>query len=183
MQKRNTTEWLSLVARSIVSGAAALANLCLVGMLIIIFSNVILRYAVRSPFFWGDEVMIHLMIIMVYAGFGFVLLEGGHIRVTVVVSRLPAKVQNLLWVIVSLFGTGYAGYLLYAIIRLVLDTLRIGAYSDVTFWPIAPWQIVIAFGLFSLLVAFVILVTRRTGILLGTRKEKEAAKEAVEVAD
>lgn len=183
MQRRNTTEWLSLLARGTVRVATVASSVCLVGMLVIIFANVFLRYVVARPLYWGDEVMINLMIIMVYAGFGFVLSEGGHIRVTVLFNRLPDKAQDVLWIIVSLLGTSYTSFLLYAVIKLVLDSLHLEAFSIVTRWPIFPWQMAIACGLFALLVAFVMLVIARIGTALGISKEKEVEKEVVELKD
>jgi len=183
MQRQSVTEWLSLAARGIVSGGAFIANLCLIAMLLIIFVNVIFRYVILSPLYWGDEIMTYLMIIMVYAGFGFMLMGGGHIRMTLLFNRLPRKVQNSLWIIVSLLGTGYTTFLLYAMILLVLDTLQLRSFSMVTRWPIAPWQILIALGLFSLLLAFIMLVIERIGISRGIRKEKEVKKKVVEVSE
>ena len=183
MQRRSVTEWLSLWARGIVSGGAFIANICLIAMLLIILVNVILRYVILRPLYWGDEIMTYLMIVMVYAGFGFMLGEGGHVRMTLLFNRLPSKVQHFLWVIVSLIGTVYAAFLVYAVIKLVLDTLRIGALSMITRWPIAPWQILIALALFSLLLAFLMLFIERIDIARGIRKEKEVKKKGVEVSE
>jgi TRAP-type C4-dicarboxylate transport system permease small subunit len=102
---------------------------------------------------------------------------------TLLFNRLPSKVQNFLWVIVSLIGTVYAAFLVYAVIKLILDTLRIGALSMITRWPIAPWQILIALGLFSLLLAFLMLFIERIDIVRGIRKEKEVKKKGVEVSE
>jgi TRAP-type C4-dicarboxylate transport system permease small subunit len=175
------SEWLLLVAKGIVGGAAFVANLCLIGILVIIFTNVVLRYIIRTPLYWGDEAVINLMIVMVYAAFGHVLIEGGHVRMTILFERLPGRVQNILWILVSLLGTAYASFLLYAVIQLVLDSLRIGSFSMITRWPIAPWQMLVALGLFCLLVAFIILVTTRVGIALGTRKTEQAKEKEGEV--
>ena len=184
MQRRSVTEWLSLAARGIVNGAAIAANLRLIAMLLIIFVNVILRYVISRPLYWGDEVMTNLMIIMVYAGFGFVLAEGGHVRMTLLFNRLPRKVQNSLWIIISLLGTGYTTFLLYAMILLVHDTLQLGSFSMETRLPIAPWQILIVLGLFSLLLAFIVLVIERIGISRGIRKEKRVKRsKVVEVSE
>lgn len=172
MQKRTTTEWLSLVARGIIRVTAFASRIALVAMMLIVFANVILRYVVSRPLYWGDEVVVNLMIIMVYAGFASVLGKGGHVRVTLIFNRLSSKVQNVLWVIIGLIGTGYVGFLLYALTQLIANSLRIGEFSLVLRWPIAPWQIVIACGAFSLLVAFVMLTIARVGIVLGTVKEK-----------
>ncbi len=183
VQKRNVTEWLSLAARSIVSGAAFVSNLCLVAMLTIIFLNVIFRYVILRPLYWGDELMTYLMIIMVYAGFGFMLAEGGHIRMTLLFNKLSRKTQNVFWIIVSVLGTAYTTFLLYAVILLVVDTLQLGSFSMITRWPIAPWQILVALGLFSLLLAFIMLVIQRIGIALGIREEKETEEKVVRSAE
>ena len=181
-QRRSVTEWLLVAAGGIVTAGAFIANICLIIMLSIIFINVILRYVVLQPLYWGDEIMTYLMIVMVYAGFGFMLGQGGHVRMTLLFDKLPRKVRNFLWVIVSLMGTVYTAFLVYAVIKLVLDTLQIGAFSMITRWPLAPWQILIALGLISLLLAFLLLFIERIGIARGTREEKEV-KKAVEVTD
>jgi C4-dicarboxylate transporter DctQ subunit len=183
MQRRSVTEWLSLGASGIVSGGAFMANLCLIAMLLIIFVNVILRYVILRPLYWGDEIMTNLMIIMVYAGFGFMLTKGAHVRMTLLFNKLPGQVQNLLWIVICLIGTGYTIFLLYAVIVLLLDTIRIGSFSLITRWPIAPWQILIALGLFSLLLAFLMVLIERVDIARGIRKEKEVKKEVVEVGE
>jgi TRAP-type C4-dicarboxylate transport system permease small subunit len=181
MPSRSVSEGLLVVARGIVGAAAFVANLCLIGILVIIFTNVVLRYVIRTPLYWGDEAVINLLIVMVYASFGHVLIEGGHIRMTILFERLPGRVQNVLWILVSLLGTAYASFLLYAVIQLVLDSLRIGSFSMITRWPIAPWQMLVALGLFCLLVAFIILVTARIGIALGTRKAEKVKEKEAEV--
>lgn len=183
MPAQKASEWLSIFGRSIITGTAYLSCACLVVMLLIIFANVFMRYVFSDPLYWGDETMINLMLLMVYAGFGFVLRQDAHIRVTVVFSRLPVKVQNIIWVIISLISVGYSGYLLYAMITLVPETIRIGSFSMTTRWPIYPWQIVIALGLFVLVVAFIMVVLERIGIALGIRKEKERPEEGVKVAE
>jgi len=181
-QRRSVTEWLLVASGGIVTAGAFIANICLIIMLSIIFINVILRYVISQPLYWGDEIMTYLMIVMVYAGFGFMLGQGGHVRMTLLFDKLPRKVRNFLWVIVSLIGTVYTAFLVYAVITLVLDTLKIGAFSMITRWPLAPWQILIALGLISLLLAFLLLFIERIGIASGTREEKEV-KKAVEVTD
>ncbi len=172
MQRRSPTERLSLMVRGVLKGMAIAANLCLVAMLVITFLNVVLRYVAKRPLYWGDEVIINLMIVMVYAGFGFVLIEGGHIRMTAVFSKLPGKVQNALWIIASFIGLGYASLILYAVVMLVLASLEMGSFSPTTRWPIAPWQVAVAFGLFCLVMAFVMLIVTRIGIALGIHEEK-----------
>lgn len=183
MPERDTTEWLSVLGRGIIRSGAYVSCICLIAMLLIIFANVFLRYVFSNPLYWGDETMIDLMLLMVYAGFGFVLTDGAHIRVTVAFARLPIKVQRVIWVITSLLTVGYSAYLLYAMITLVRETIQIGTFSMTTRWPVYPWQLVIAIGLFILVVASVFLVVEKTGIALGIRKEKERKEEEPTLAE
>lgn len=164
------------MARGIIKGAGILACVCLIAMLGLIFANVILRYAVGTPLYWGDEMMINLMMIMAYAGFGFLLAEGGHIRVTFIFDKMHTKAQNVLWVIAGLLGVGYAGYLLYAMTLLVLDSLAMRPFSMITRWPNFPWQMVIGLGLFALLVAFLRVMADRVSIVMGSKKTGEKTK-------
>ncbi len=183
MRRKRITDWLSFIAGGIVNVGAFISNLTFILMLLIIFVNVIFRYVILRPLYWGDEMMTYLMIIMVYTGFGFMLKEGGHVRMTFLFNKLPNKAQNLLWIIVSLIGTFYTIFLVYAVILLILDTLKIGAISMITRWPIAPWQILIAFGLFSLFLAFLMLFFERIDIARGLRKEKEMKKKEMELIE
>lgn len=166
-----------------IRGAEYASCICLVAMLLIIFVNVFLRYVFSRPLYWGDEMMIYLMLLMVYAGFGFALLEDAHIRVTTLFDRLPIKVRNVIWVIISLIAIAYSSYLLYTMILLVQASLQIGSFSMVTRWPIYPWQVVIAVGLFILIVAYIMVAAERVGIALGIRQEKEHKEEGVKLGE
>ena len=174
--KRESRKWLSQLSKSIVDGSIIVSNLCLVAMLVIIFSNVVLRYIVKQPLFWGDEVMTYLMILMVYLGLGSTLKEGKHIRMTAFSDRLPTHSRNVLWVITSLIALGYFGYITYAAIDTVRDSLNIGLYSMVTDLPIAPWQIVMVIGLFVLLVAAIIFTIKRIRVTLEDQPDDEVQK-------
>ena len=91
-------QWPAIVARAVIHGAMFLANLCMAGMLVLVCLNVILRYAFGQPLYWGDEIMIYLMVLMVYLGFGYMLIEGRHVRMTALMERMTVRTQNIVWV-------------------------------------------------------------------------------------
>jgi TRAP-type C4-dicarboxylate transport system permease small subunit len=168
-----SNQWPTRLVKGITHAAMFLANLCMAGMLILVCLNVILRYVFGQPIYWGDEVMIYLMILMVFLGFGYMLIENRHVRMTAVMERLSVRTQNILWVIISLLGVGYFVFLLLAGLYITSDSFQIGFISTITGWPIGPWQVVICLGLGVLLMASIWFTVNRIRIALGGRSEKQ----------
>lgn len=95
------------------------------------------------------------------------LRAGGHIRVNLVVARLPVRAQTIAEGFVLVFTTALVGYGAWFMVALVLESLH---YNDVStgIVPIPLWipQSVAAFGLCLFLVAVLhtlaeLIVTRR----------------------
>jgi TRAP-type C4-dicarboxylate transport system permease small subunit len=164
--------WPTRIAKGIIDAAMFLANICLAGMLILVCLNVILRYVFGQPIYWGDEVMIYLMILMVFLGFGYMLIENRHVRMTAIMECLSVRTQNIMWVVISLLGIGYFIFLLLAGIYITVDSFQIGFISTITGWPIGPWQVVVCIGLAILLMASIWFTINRIRIALGVRNEK-----------
>jgi TRAP-type C4-dicarboxylate transport system permease small subunit len=165
--------WPTRIARSMIDAAMFLGNLCMAAMLILVCLNVILRYVFGQPIYWGDEVMIYLMVLMVFLGFGYMLIENRHVRMTAIMEKLSVRTQNILWIIISLLGVGYFIILLLAGIYITMDSFQIGFISTITGWPIGPWQVVMCTGLAILLLASLWFLMNRVRIALGGHSEKE----------
>lgn len=151
--KNEKMPWPTQLAKWIINGSEFIANILLAVMLILVFTNVCLRYFVRQPIHWGDEVMIYLMILTTYFGFGFTLKEGRFISMTVLLSRLSPKKRNYITFFNSLVALGYVGLIFIAAIKLTLDSYEIGYFSLDTGLPIAPWQAIVTVGLAVLLIS------------------------------
>lgn len=63
--------------------------LLLAAMSVIIFTNVVLRYATNQSLEWAEEVSRHMMIWLTFLGAGPVLRYGGHIAVENLQDALP----------------------------------------------------------------------------------------------
>jgi C4-dicarboxylate transporter DctQ subunit len=165
--------WPTLIAKGITDAAMFLANICLAAMMLLVCLNVILRYVFGQPIYWGDEVMIYLMILMVFLGFGYMLIENRHVRMTAIMERLSVRTQNIMWVVISLLGIGYFIFLLLAGLYITMDSFQIGFISTITGLPIGPWQVVMCLGLAILLMASIWFTINRIRIALGGRSEKQ----------
>lgn len=84
------------------------------------------------------------------------LRAGGHIRVNLVVSRLPPKAQFMAELFALLIAAGLTGYATYFMGALVAESLHYGDVSNGII-PVALWipQGVAAFGTGLLLVAII----------------------------
>jgi len=169
-------QWPTLVAKGIIDGAMFLANICLAAMLLLVFLNVVLRYVFRQPLYWGDEIMINLMILMVYLGFGYMLAENRHVRMTALMERLTVRKQNIVWVLISLLSIVYFIFLLVAGVYMTIDSFQIGFFSTITGLPIGPWQVVMCIGLAILLMASIWFTINRIRIACGLRDENKIQK-------
>jgi len=177
MSRRGASELLSLVARVIIRAAGLFASyVCLGGMLLLVISDPILRYFVGQPLYWSNEVSTFLMVLMAFTALGITLIKGKHVRVTLIFSRLPRKVQNVLWVIISLMTIFYVGILSYAVMRLALSSLALNAETPTAELPFFPWQVIAALGLIVFLVALVAFTVRRVAIARAPREAREEEK-------
>jgi TRAP-type C4-dicarboxylate transport system permease small subunit len=165
------------VAKGVIDAAMFLANLCMAAMMALVCLNVFLRYLFGQPLYWGDEIMIYLMILSVFLGFGYMLVENRHVRMTALVERLTIRTQNILWVITSLLSIGYFLFLLAAAVYITKDSFETGFFSTITGLPIGPWQVVICIGLAILLMASVWFTVKRVRLACGVDAEKGEPKE------
>ena len=156
--------WLVIVSGYMVRGGLFVAKIFLAAMITIVFINVLMRYIFHSPFMWGDEAMMNLMIMMIFFSTGAVMLENGHIRVSFIVDNFSQGIQNILYVIVSLIALGYVGFLIYAGCILTSKTIRRGIVSTTTDWPLAPFHIAMVCGLIVIFIATTWFTFRRIKI-------------------
>ncbi|OGP65018.1 MAG: hypothetical protein A2170_02920 [Deltaproteobacteria bacterium RBG_13_53_10] len=170
--RSDNIRWPTLVVKGIIDAAMFLANICLAGMLALVCLNVVLRYVFGQPLYWGDEIMIYLMILMVFLGFGYMLIENRHVRMTALMERFSVKTQNMMWVVISLVGIVYFIFLLVAGVYITMDSFQIGFISTITGLPIGPWQVVVCLSLVILLMASIWFAIDRIRIALGARREK-----------
>jgi len=167
--------WPRLMLKGLMKTAEAamfLANICLAGMLVLVFLNVLLRYILRQPIYWGDEVMTYLMMLIAFLGFGYNLMEGRHIKMTALVERLSVRSENIVSIITSLLAVGYFAFLMVAGIHVTIDSFRIGYFSTITNLPIWPWQLLMCIGLATLLMVSIGYTINKLSIALSN-KEKD----------
>lgn len=102
-----------------------LGTICAVllgAMLVVVFGQVLMRYVLRMPFSWGEELARFLQIWLTFMGASLAFLVGGHASIQMLLDRLPEKARRITRV-----GTALLAGLLFLILvvkgmRLVLFT-------------------------------------------------------------
>ena len=71
---------------------------------VLIVVEVFMRYVVGRPPMVADEFSAYMLVAMSYLGAAYTFREGGHVRITAFVSRLPTRVSNWLRVVTLAAG-------------------------------------------------------------------------------
>lgn len=108
-----------------------------VGAILLILYGVFMRYLLNNPSIFVDEISSYLLVLIVFFGVARTFGVGGHIRVELVVNRLPTKIRQWLRGITLLLGIGYGLILTWQAWNLVVSSrgfalksffLRVPAY-------------------------------------------------------
>jgi TRAP-type C4-dicarboxylate transport system permease small subunit len=177
--QNDQVHWLERAARGMNNAAMFLSDLCMAAMITLVSLNCLLRYVAGSPIYWGDEVMIYLMILMAYLAVGYILIDGRHIRMTALTGRFSPKAQNTVWVFTSLVSLVYCGFLLFGSFWMIKDAINTDFISTVTGDPIWPWMTGVVIGLAATFLAAILFAFNRIRIARGFKAEAPPKKEDI----
>jgi len=152
---------------------AALTLLMLAEVLVRALSNVFTWVPADIPVAW--EYSSYLMAACFTFGAAMTLRAGGHIRVSLILARLPPRRRRLLEGAAALVATVFVGFLAYAMVRFTWGSYTRGQTSissDTALW--IP-QAVITFGFILLALQF---LARAIQAALGLKLEDEDMKVA-----
>ena len=93
--------------------AELLAEIGLVGLLLIVIHEVIVRYVFDSPTLFSVELSEYLLVLVVFMSIGWVLKEDRHVAVSFVVDLLPRKVRLGMNVLTSVLTMAFLGILVW----------------------------------------------------------------------
>ncbi|MCL2669721.1 MAG: TRAP transporter small permease [Syntrophaceae bacterium] len=161
------------VAKKLINFCLFISHICMAAMITLVTTNCILRYVLGRPLYWGDEIMIYLMILMAFLCFGYMLIESRHVRMTALTGKMSEAAQGKLWIFTSLLTLVYSGFLLAAMLYITKDAFEMGEISTITGHPVGPWQALICFGLCILLFASLLYLINKIRELTGNKEKGE----------
>ena len=143
------------------------------GILIVLtFFGVIWRRVIGQPFTWLEEVQLACMVWIVFAAGGAAFRTGNHVAIEVIVDLLPAKLQKLMEVLLSIVVVAVLGYLFYQSLGFIQMFLKSGRSTSMITIPYA-----LIYGIAPL--SYVLMVISYFySIITGVKSEaKEAASD------
>jgi len=63
-------------------------------MMVLVAVEVFMRYVLHNPAMVADEFSAYMLVGLSYLGLAYTWRKGGHVRITLLVSRLPAKAAS-----------------------------------------------------------------------------------------
>ncbi|MFA6850195.1 MAG: TRAP transporter small permease [Selenomonadaceae bacterium] len=101
---------------------AFLASTAMIGIVVMVFANVIMRYVFNTGLTWSDEISVNLFVWFIFLGAVLAAIDGLHLKVDVFTSQLNKKNQKIFAMIANVFVLVSMGILFVGGINLVRVT-------------------------------------------------------------
>jgi TRAP-type C4-dicarboxylate transport system permease small subunit len=75
-------------------------------MMMLVLFEVVMRYVVHQPPIVADEVSAYMLVALSFIGLAYTWKERGHVRITALVSRLPARVSSWIRLVMLFMALG-----------------------------------------------------------------------------
>lgn len=134
---------------------AVLADICLVVLMLLITTEVVMRYLFRSPIEGAVEAQQIILIVICFLGASWVLKKDQHIVLDVVINRLSQRHLALMKTV-----TGFVGAIVclitawYGLVAGIDYTIRGIMTSGMLNFPKGPILVLIAIGFFFMFIQF-----------------------------
>ena len=123
-------------------------------IMVIVFADIILRFVTKEMAIKGTyELSEIFMVIIIFLSLAITQIEKEHIRVTLLIDRLPKRAKTFENAGVSLAMTVLSAITFYAGVLLIMDDFRSGIYTAVLYIPLYPFACIMTVGLFTLTIA------------------------------
>lgn len=122
---------------------------------IIVSAQIVTRFILKTPLPWSEEVARYIFIWLVWVGAAFATKERKHIRIDVVVSRLPQIGQKACTIISTIIWIGFTIFMVYISAVLTSSVMtggQTGTGSGMPMWiPYSAIPVGMALMLFRIL--------------------------------
>ena len=126
-------------------------------MLVLVVANVIGRYVFNAPITGAFEITESLLVVIIMLGLALTQYYDGHIRVTILTRRMPARWARLAKIATLLLGAVFFLWCAYASWKFALESysFKEQEWGTITF-PLYPFKFVVFLGVVLLAVQFLL---------------------------
>ena len=141
--------WFTKSIDKIVQKQAEVSSLLMVVLVVMMCNEVVLRYFFNEPTIWGLELTTFIFGVHFVMGYGYTESFNGHVRVDIFSSKLPQRVQDILYIVLTTAVTLPLVALLgiWAWDNAIISTKIFEKLSSAWAPPIWPVKLLMALGL------------------------------------
>ena len=141
-------------------------------MMVLVFVEVFTRYVVRQPLMIADELSAYMLVAIAYLAAAYTQKEGGQVRITALVTRLPTRVASWLRLVTLSLLLLFALAITHSSYTYMALSFKLGMKSGT--WlrvPLQPIQMTVAIG-FAIL--FLVVIVELVRAIRNIRAGKSA---------
>lgn len=141
---------------------AYLSALFMVLIVVLISVEIVLRTFFKTSTYISSEYSGYLMVAVVLAGLSYTLRTDGHIRITVLLVKLPSQLQRYLEAAAMLLALLITGFICYHALQMAVDAYTYEMTADsISQTPLYLPQALIPIGLLGLCVQLLAQLLRK----------------------
>ena len=159
----------------------AVAALGVLAMCLLVTGAVVVRYTFNFPIVWVPEIVGYLMVALVFLALGETMLAGRHIKIDLVVGRLPKRLRNLVELLTLTLSVGVAGFFTWHGVNTMLRSLDYGRRDAFGALNLPLWipQMALPIGLSILTLVVALLACRKLReVLYGSGSDDAGSDDA-----
>ena len=171
----------SAVSRLIVRLAKlsmAIAASGVMAMCLLVTGGVVVRYIFDWPVVWVPEIVGYLMVALVFLALGETMLAGRHIKIDLLVGRLPRRLRDFVELFTLMLSVAVAGFFAWHGTDTMLRSLDYGRRDAFGALNLPLWipQMALPIGLSVLTLVVVLLACRKfREVLYGSGEDSAEA--------
>ena len=91
----------------------------IIGLVIILFVNVLFRYVVSKPLYWSEEISLFGIVFITFIGGAALVRQKKNITISVLIDALDNRVANVIRVVVEFLSLFVIGFVFWQTILLI----------------------------------------------------------------
>ncbi len=151
------------VIMKILKGISVVSGLCLVGIMLVAFINVLGEKIFHTGVPGSTEIIQYLHVPVVFLAASFVTLDNGHTKIDLLSSKLPHVIEKffaILGNIIAICICGFVGYMGFVRMGELIKNHTQSSTSGFGF-PVWPFALMFAAGMFLLAISFAWAIVRQ----------------------
>ena len=140
---------------------AYLSSLLLVSLVLLIMTEIFIRYFFNMSTMIADEYSGYLFLASIFLGLSYTFKEDAHIRINILTSKLSKKSNKFIDIVAGIITAIVLGFMLYRTVLFTYDSYKMEMLSEsVSATPLYLTQIVMPIGILLFLLSILIFVLK-----------------------